>query len=60
MSFRPSSKDPPGVPDAVVHRTVLSVSQLTIDIKQLLEEKFEFIWITGEISNFKIPASGHA
>jgi exodeoxyribonuclease VII large subunit len=43
-----------------VPRTVLSVFQLTLKIKQLIEEKFEFIWVTGEISNFRIPVSGHA
>jgi exodeoxyribonuclease VII large subunit len=58
------SKTPSGGPsasaDPAIPRTVLSVSQLTLKIKQLVEAAFEFIWITGEISNFKIPASGHA
>jgi exodeoxyribonuclease VII large subunit len=60
MDAKPFRKDPTGFPDAATPRTVLSVSQLTLKIKQLLEEEFEFIWITGEISNFRIPASGHA
>ena len=38
---------------------IYTVSQLTSNIKALLEEKFPFIWISGEISNFSIPASGH-
>ncbi len=41
-------------------RRVMSVSELTDKIKVLLENKFSIIWITGEISNFKIAASGHA
>jgi exodeoxyribonuclease VII large subunit len=41
-------------------RTILSVSELTTNIKSLLEENFPFIWISGEISNFRKPASGHA
>jgi exodeoxyribonuclease VII large subunit len=40
-------------------RHIFSVSELTGKIKALLEEKYAFIWISGEISNFKIPSSGH-
>ncbi|MCG8563643.1 MAG: exodeoxyribonuclease VII large subunit [Desulfobacterales bacterium] len=36
------------------------MSHLTREIKTLLEERFPFIWITGEISNFAVPASGHS
>lgn len=36
-----------------------TVSQLTDKIKVLLEDSFPFIWITGEISNFSSPISGH-
>ncbi len=43
-----------------VRRHVVSVSELTQNIKQILEDNFEFVWISGEISNYKIPASGHA
>jgi exodeoxyribonuclease VII large subunit len=38
---------------------IYSVSELTAAIKSLLEEKFPFLWILGEISNFRIPVSGH-
>ena len=38
---------------------VYSVSSLTEQIKELLEGHFEFIWIEGEISNFRAPTSGH-
>lgn len=40
-------------------RPVYTVARLTADIKALLEERFPFVWIVGEISNFRIPASGH-
>jgi exodeoxyribonuclease VII large subunit len=40
-------------------RKVYTVSQLNADIKSLLEEQFPFVWIVGEISNFRIPVSGH-
>jgi len=42
-----------------VQRKIFSVSQLTDNIKTILEENFPFIWISGEISNFKSPVSGH-
>jgi exodeoxyribonuclease VII large subunit len=40
-------------------RWVLSVSQLTQEIKDLLESGFADIWVEGEISNLRIPPSGH-
>ncbi|MDD3992112.1 MAG: exodeoxyribonuclease VII large subunit, partial [Desulfobacteraceae bacterium] len=60
MEFKLPGNDTPDYARGAVSRNVLSVSQLTLNIKQLLEEKFEFIWITGEISNYRVPASGHA
>ena len=42
-----------------ISRKIYSVSELNANIKTLLEESFPFIWIFGEISNFRIPASGH-
>lgn len=41
------------------HGQILTVSRLTTDIKNLLEDKFSFLWVTGEISNFRTPVSGH-
>jgi exodeoxyribonuclease VII large subunit len=41
-------------------RKIFSVSQLTEEIKRLLEEHYPFIWISGEISNLRVPSSGHA
>ena len=40
-------------------RKVYTVSELNAVIKSLLEERFPFVWIVGEISNFRIPLSGH-
>ncbi len=37
-----------------------TVSTLTREIKSLLEERFPFLWIMGEISNYATPASGHS
>jgi exodeoxyribonuclease VII large subunit len=35
------------------------VSELTREIKDLLEVRFTDLWIEGEISNLRIPPSGH-
>jgi exodeoxyribonuclease VII large subunit len=40
-------------------RYVLTVSELTQEIKKLLETKFSDLWVEGEISNLRIPPSGH-
>ncbi|MGE5174038.1 MAG: exodeoxyribonuclease VII large subunit [Betaproteobacteria bacterium] len=39
---------------------ILTVTQLTYQIKNLLESAFPDIWVEGEISNLSIPQSGHA
>ena len=38
---------------------ILSVSQLTQDVRKSLEKKFSQIWIRGEISNLRAHSSGH-
>ncbi len=38
---------------------ILSVSALTRLIKQQLESRFADVWVEGEISNLRIPSSGH-
>ena len=40
-------------------RHVYTVSELTRGIKQTLEEGFPDIWVEGEVSNLRIPSSGH-
>ncbi|WP_457552136.1 exodeoxyribonuclease VII large subunit [Desulfobacula sp.] len=39
---------------------IYTVSKLTREIKYFLEETYPFIWITGEISNYSVPSSGHS
>ena len=36
-----------------------SISDLTREIKYLLEDHFPDVWIRGEVSNFKLHSSGH-
>jgi exodeoxyribonuclease VII large subunit len=38
---------------------IYTVSQLTQEIKDLLEEHFIDIWVEGEVSNVRVPPSGH-
>jgi exodeoxyribonuclease VII large subunit len=38
---------------------VYSVTELTRGIKLLLEDRYPSVWVEGEISNLRIPASGH-
>ncbi len=40
-------------------RKVLSVSELTAQVKRLLEKSVGQIWVTGEITNLRAQSSGH-
>ena len=42
-----------------LNRPTISVSELTSQLKKLIESNFSNIWIQGEISNFKHHSSGH-
>ncbi len=41
------------------HEQVLSVTQLTSQLKGVVESTFPAVWVAGEISNFSRPQSGH-
>jgi len=40
-------------------RQIFSVSEITRNIRFILEDNFSGVWIEGEISNFKFHTSGH-
>ena len=40
-------------------KRIYTVTELTQSIKALLESKYPFVWVTGEISNLRVPGSGH-
>jgi len=40
-------------------RRVFSVTELTTDVRRLLEKHLGTIWVTGEITNFRAQSSGH-
>ncbi|WP_237058903.1 exodeoxyribonuclease VII large subunit [Microbulbifer sediminum] len=41
------------------NRSVLTVSDLNREVKHLLESSIPLLWVSGEISNFAAPSSGH-
>jgi exodeoxyribonuclease VII large subunit len=43
----------------IQEKNILSVSQLNRRAKQLLETHIPLIWVSGELSNFAKPGSGH-
>ncbi|MFB3922501.1 MAG: exodeoxyribonuclease VII large subunit [Terriglobia bacterium] len=40
-------------------RKIYGVSELSLEIKGLLEKRFPDVWVTGEVSNFRGATSGH-
>jgi len=40
-------------------RQVLSVSELTAQVKRLLEKSVGSVWVTGEVTNLRVQSSGH-
>jgi len=51
------SPDEPGIAPG---RRVYTVTELTRDLKLVIEESFSGLWIEGEISKFFVHTSGHA
>lgn len=41
------------------NRLIYTVTELTVQIKNSLESLFPHIWVEGEISNLRMPSSGH-
>ncbi|HLZ54600.1 MAG TPA: exodeoxyribonuclease VII large subunit [Verrucomicrobiae bacterium] len=40
-------------------RKVWSVSELTVQVKRLLEKQVGSVWVTGEVTNLRAQSSGH-
>src|SRR5437016_14590474 len=40
-------------------RRVLTVSELTSQVKRLLEKEIGLVWVTGEVTNLRVQNSGH-
>ena len=46
-------------PDVYADREILTVSALNRRARGLVEREFGMVWVSGEISNFSRPSSGH-
>src|SRR2546422_5253259 len=65
----PGPKDPPNLPGPkdpayvretpVAARRVLSVTELTVRVRDLLETQFFEVWVEGELSNCRVWNTGH-
>ena len=49
----------PAIFDRQESQPVLTVSALTLLVKEVVEGTFPSVWVSGEISNFSRPQSGH-
>lgn len=47
-------------PAAEPARRVRTISEITGDIRRLLEKEVGEIWVTGEVTNLRLQSSGHA
>jgi exodeoxyribonuclease VII large subunit len=45
--------------NAEFQRKIYSVSQLSLEIREMLERRFIDVWVEGELSNFKTSTAGH-
>lgn len=55
----PFDEEPPGEPPAPAPRTVLSVTDLNVRIRDRLESEFFEVWVEGELSNCRLWNTGH-
>jgi exodeoxyribonuclease VII large subunit len=49
----------PPVPSAPRTRQILTVSELTASLREVLETSFPEVWVEGELSNAKVWTTGH-
>src|SRR5437868_495303 len=50
---------PAPTPTPLPTRSVLTVTQLTVRVRDLLEAEFVEIWVEGELSNCRVWNTGH-
>lgn len=53
------NSDTPVPEGAAIMKRIWTVSELNDRVKGLLEEGFDLLWVEGEVSNLRRPASGH-
>src|SRR3989442_12371585 len=47
------------VKNAEFQRKIYSVSELSFEIREMLERRFIDVWVEGELSNYKTSTAGH-
>jgi exodeoxyribonuclease VII large subunit len=55
----PAAPAPPAAPLSERRRQIVSVSELTANLREVLETTFPEIWVEGELSNAKVWQTGH-
>ena len=56
---QPLEKQKMHSPQTQSNKDIYTVSQLSSNVRAVLEERFRTVWVTGEISNLVQPSSGH-
>src|SRR2546427_9761886 len=51
--------EPERAPTPVASRRVLTVTELTVQVRDLLESEFYGVWVEGELSNCRVWNTGH-
>src|SRR6185436_14867630 len=59
QTVEPAPAPPAAPPPAKISRKVFSVSDLTWQIRQLLETQVGRVWVMGEVTNLRVQNSGH-
>ena len=54
-----AGETPAQTPASPSGRHVLTVGELTSEVRRLLEKEVGQVWVTGEVTNFRAQASGH-
>jgi exodeoxyribonuclease VII large subunit len=47
------------VPPSTAQRRILTVTELTVRVRDLLEQEFFEVWVEGELSNCRVWTTGH-
>src|SRR6266550_7013114 len=55
----PALSEPPTAPGRVEGRRIYTVTELTVRVRDQLEERFFEVWVEGELSGVRLYNSGH-
>ena len=59
LPFEDDARDDESAPQPVASRRVYTVTELTVRVRDKLEEQFFEVWVEGEISNCRLWNTGH-